>query len=422
MHPSQGSMHPDMATSRDVLSYDVRLIIPITREFLPHTCADWIHDPTLTNVNDSYYARFKLILEEYHIDFWNHVCVKMFSGLPLLFFRIFNDGVLEIEEEILEHGAKEWEDKIVGFFLYSIVKTQVEKKWNLKGQLDISLDGDMFYFGFHNLEDRDYVLDEGSFHMMGKLFIIRKWTREIEDSRGSIKNVPLWVKFHKVPKQLWNATGLSKIASTIGKPLFMDKNTEEKMMLSFARVCVEIDATKELPTTLQIRIRSSKIATVEFQYPLKPLICTECKMLGHATTKCKPTSPPLYKPRVVPRAEPDTNNVNKPSKWRHVKTIWRKKNSNSHVGVDQALNGNMQEMHARLCTVVETEDNLFESPPVLENQRYHMYEALVDTSEDDYTHVIDGEDSNEKEIESVFKDHIVPDITNTVEGISSQTI
>ncbi|KAF9591941.1 hypothetical protein IFM89_010299, partial [Coptis chinensis] len=189
------------------------------------------------------------------------------------------------------------------------------------------------------------------------------------------------------------------------------------------------------------RIRSSKVATVEFQYPWKPLICIECKMFGHATTKCKPTSSPPYKPRVVPKAEPDNNNVNKPSEWRHVKTIWRKKNSNSYVGVDQALKGNMQAMHAQVCgssskpangshgrpsttiistqdnkfaalandttavgvqpsaarlgdcvTVVETEDNLFDSPPVLENHRHHMYETLVDTSEDDYTYAIDDED------------------------------
>ncbi|KAF9595930.1 hypothetical protein IFM89_006211 [Coptis chinensis] len=196
---------------------------------------------------------------------------------------IFNDGVLEIEEEILEHGAKEWEDKVVGFFLdkklpYSIVKTQVEKKWSLKGQLDISLDGDRFYFGFHNVEDRDYVLDEGYFHMMGKLFIIRKWTREIEDSRGS--------------------------------------NFTES--LSFLRE--EMHA--------QVRGSSSKPAIINTQD-------NRFAALANDTTAVE-----------------------------------------------------VQPSVARLgdyVSVVETEDNLFESTPVLENQHHHMYEALVDTSEDDYT-------------------------------------
>ncbi|KAF5192427.1 hypothetical protein FRX31_017985 [Thalictrum thalictroides] len=74
-------------------------------------------------------------------------------------------------------GAKEWEHMIVGYFVdkklpYSLVKSIVEKRWKLEGQVEILLDGDLFYFNFNKPEDRDYVLDEGSFHMLGKLFII----------------------------------------------------------------------------------------------------------------------------------------------------------------------------------------------------------------------------------------------------------
>ncbi|KAF9613124.1 hypothetical protein IFM89_005603 [Coptis chinensis] len=71
--------------------------------------------------------------------------------------------------------------------------------------------------------------------------------------------------------------------------------------------------------------------------------------------------------------------------------------------------------------VVETKASLLESPPVLVNKHHHMCEAFVDTSEDEYPYAIDEEDSNEKEIESVFKDHFTSDTTNRVEGISSQS-
>ncbi|KAF5187792.1 hypothetical protein FRX31_022621, partial [Thalictrum thalictroides] len=112
------------------------------------------------------------------------------------------DGKLIIDEELLEEGAKEWEDKVVGFFLdkklpYTLVKAQIEKKWTLSGHLDMALDGDMFYFTFQNKEDREYVIEEGSFHMLGKLFVIRPWSRQVEEERGSICSVPIWVKMFK---------------------------------------------------------------------------------------------------------------------------------------------------------------------------------------------------------------------------------
>ncbi|KAF9619766.1 hypothetical protein IFM89_009239 [Coptis chinensis] len=50
----------------------------------------------------------------------------------------FSDDVLVIEEFILEEGVKEWEDRVVGFFLdkklpYTLVKENVKKRWKLLG-------------------------------------------------------------------------------------------------------------------------------------------------------------------------------------------------------------------------------------------------------------------------------------------------
>ncbi|KAF5180882.1 Rna exonuclease [Thalictrum thalictroides] len=175
-------------------------------------------------------------------------------------------------------GAKEWEDMIVGYFVdkklpYSLVKSIVEKRWKLEGQVEILLDGDLFYFNFKKPEDRDYVLDEGSFHMLGKLFIIRPWTRSVEEDRGQISSIPLWVNFYKVPKFLWNPKGLNLIASVVGKPICADKNTEVKKMLTFARICIEVDATKELPLSIPIKT-SSKSCIIDVEYVWKPLLCT----------------------------------------------------------------------------------------------------------------------------------------------------
>ncbi|KAF5204899.1 Rna exonuclease [Thalictrum thalictroides] len=226
---------------------------------------------------------------------WNTVLISkpLSAGKEELNFckPIFVDGVLQIDEETCVEGAKEWEDTLVGFFIdkklpFSVVKNLLEKKWQLAGQFEMLLDEDLFYFNFTSYEDRIKVLEEGSLHIMGKLFVVKPWTRQIEEDRGKIHAIPLWVNFYKVPKYLWNPKGLSLLASTIGEPQFSDKNTESKKMLSFARVCIEVKAEVELPHTIPIKAPNAKIHMVEVDYVWKPPICTSCKTFGHATERC----------------------------------------------------------------------------------------------------------------------------------------
>ncbi|KAF5198062.1 hypothetical protein FRX31_012351, partial [Thalictrum thalictroides] len=107
----------------------------------------------------------------------------------------FEGNCLMLDDEMLETGEKEWEHKVVGFFVdkklpFTVVKEIVQRRWKLKGEMDTVLDGDMYYFTFHNEEDKASVLDEGPFFMAGKLFIIQSWTRDIEENKGSVHSVP----------------------------------------------------------------------------------------------------------------------------------------------------------------------------------------------------------------------------------------
>ncbi|KAF5204129.1 hypothetical protein FRX31_006287 [Thalictrum thalictroides] len=80
----------------------------------------------------------------------------------------FKEGVLQLDEELIKEGAAEWEHKVVSFFLdkklpFTMVKSVVLKRWNLDGEVEIALDGDMFYFIFNSEQDRVNVIEEGSF-------------------------------------------------------------------------------------------------------------------------------------------------------------------------------------------------------------------------------------------------------------------
>ena len=49
-----------------------------------------------------------------------------------------------------------------------------------------------------------------------------------------------------IPVELWTEEGLSYLASAVGEPLYADSSTELKRRLSFARICVLIDASRPL--------------------------------------------------------------------------------------------------------------------------------------------------------------------------------
>ncbi|KAL5718016.1 hypothetical protein ACHQM5_010961 [Ranunculus cassubicifolius] len=151
---------------------------------------------------------------------------------------------------------------------------------------------EIYYFTFNNFEDRKKALDLGNFHISGKLFVIRPWSPEVESERGAIKTLPLWVKFLNVPKQVWNKKGLSRLASTIGKPMFMDKATEARSILSYARVCVEVEALKELPAMVKTKVSQTKTAEIAVEYSWKPLICTKCQVFGHSCNQQSPQITP----------------------------------------------------------------------------------------------------------------------------------
>ncbi|KAF5201897.1 Endonuclease/exonuclease/phosphatase [Thalictrum thalictroides] len=143
----------------------------------------------------------------------------------------FEGNCLMLYDEMLETGAKEWEHNVVGFFLdkklpFTVVKETVQRRWKLKGEMDTALDGDMYYFTFHNEEDNASVLDEGPFFMAGKLFISQSWTRDIEENKASVHNVPM-------------------------------------------------------------KTKSGRELEVQLEYPWKPLICTRCQVFGHTDNNCR---------------------------------------------------------------------------------------------------------------------------------------
>ena len=69
-----------------------------------------------------------------------------------------------------------------------------------------------------------------------------------------MRKLPIWIHLGNMPLELFTNRGLSYIASTIGNPIYMDHITARQERLAFAKVCVEIEASFEIPRTIEIVI------------------------------------------------------------------------------------------------------------------------------------------------------------------------
>ncbi|KAK3189458.1 hypothetical protein Dsin_029019 [Dipteronia sinensis] len=82
--------------------------------------------------------------------------------------------------------------------------------------------------------------------MAGRMIILKKWHSRFVLTKESYSKVPVWVKFLNIPHEYWTEEGLSYVAGAVGKPLYANSLTETMKRISYARICVKIDATSKL--------------------------------------------------------------------------------------------------------------------------------------------------------------------------------
>ncbi|GMP97031.1 hypothetical protein CsSME_00045439 [Camellia sinensis var. sinensis] len=139
-----------------------------------------------------------------------------------------------------------WEACLVGYFIdkrlpYTLIKNSAFNMWHNKGLLEVNMNDEGFtLFIFENKDCCKDILDGGPWYVGGFLLILKQWHRMMKLSKEGKKTIPVWVKFYNIPMEFWNGDGLSRIASAVGVPLFMDQLTSSGNIISFARVCVDI--------------------------------------------------------------------------------------------------------------------------------------------------------------------------------------
>ncbi|XXG82815.1 hypothetical protein AAC387_Pa10g0703 [Persea americana] len=114
-------------------------------------------------------------------------------------------------------------------------------------------------FQFHLYDVGQQILDEGPWFVYGKSLNLRRWAADISMCRDNLESIPIWVRLPNLNFYFRTTSALTKIATVIGNPIYMDCATATGTRYAFARVCVEVGIDAEFPTEMHMKYKEKTI-------------------------------------------------------------------------------------------------------------------------------------------------------------------
>lgn len=219
------------------------------------------------------------------------------SGLEDYPEFVVKDGVAEVEVpmSLMEEAVPLWNSFVVGYFMNDAphigsIHATVNRIWASplkKTKIDVQFIGKTtVLFRIEDAGIRNRILKRKFWHISDVPLMLGEWTPETARSPPDLSAMPLWVDMMNVPGYLYSKKGLSFLSRTTGKFIKLHPNTEHCVRLDVARVLVEVDLTKPLPTKINFKGRDGSDVVVSVTYPWLPPRCLSCSKWGHVEKDC----------------------------------------------------------------------------------------------------------------------------------------
>ncbi|XP_070021437.1 uncharacterized protein [Nicotiana sylvestris] len=164
--------------------------------------------------------------------------------------------VVKLDKEEVEKETIKWKNALIVYIIgeapgYNYMKQFVSHTWCNVTEPILYLHEEGYYIvKFENIEDLGEVLYGGPYSINRRPMIVKQWAPNFDISNEFLTEILLWVTFPKLPMNCWRYKSLSKMASAIGKPLFADQCTANQTRVSYARILIEVNVTKEIPSEI----------------------------------------------------------------------------------------------------------------------------------------------------------------------------
>ncbi|KAL2238097.1 UNVERIFIED_CONTAM: hypothetical protein Sindi_1001400 [Sesamum indicum] len=142
-------------------------------------------------------------------------------------------------------------------------------------------------FRFAREEDRQRILAGGPYFVYGRPLLLKHMPDCFEFKEDDISLTPVWATLPSLPLECWHPNALGKIGSRIGNPIIMDSLTMKMERISYARIMVEVDASKKLIDEVEFVMPNGITRKQSVVYEFTPKFCTACNRFGHLQETCQ---------------------------------------------------------------------------------------------------------------------------------------
>ncbi|KAL0361152.1 UNVERIFIED_CONTAM: hypothetical protein Sradi_3799700 [Sesamum radiatum] len=142
-------------------------------------------------------------------------------------------------------------------------------------------DNGWLMFRFARDEDRQHTLAGGPYFIYGHPLILKSMPNCFEFEDDDINLTPIWATLPSLPLECWHPNALGKIGSRLGTPIAMDLLTRTMERVSYARILVEVDASKPLVDHVEFVLPNGVTRNQLVVYEFTPKFCTDCNRFGH---------------------------------------------------------------------------------------------------------------------------------------------
>lgn len=202
------------------------------------------------------------------------------------------DGMILISQEEVRNISKKWECCLSGYIpglnphLPSLMEFLIWR-WDITGSLDLIARGkSSFLLWFSEKEERDRVLKKKVYSVSGHPFLLKEWSPGDPGDDLVLDEIPVGIQIRGFPVHLWDGDIFAKIATALGKPISVDRQTKEAIRLEYARLCVAMSPLSAFPDELKLKVSNGDVIPIAIKYEWRPNICTHCKHFGHDDEVC----------------------------------------------------------------------------------------------------------------------------------------
>ncbi|PWA64391.1 zinc knuckle CX2CX4HX4C [Artemisia annua] len=221
---------------------------------------------------------------------------------PLVAEPVFEGVNISIPRKVVEKVSSRLEHTLYGYFMgkrmaFPVVEYYARNNWAKYGLKRIMMNSKgFFFFKFDALAGVEAVLEGGPWMIRKSPIILKKWSMDTCLRKEELTSIPVWVKLHDVPLQVFEEDGISLIATFIGKHVMLDSFTtsmckESWGRSSFARCLIEVNSNTDLKEVVTIGFPSLSgedftKETIRVEYEWRPPRCDICKIFGHTNDQC----------------------------------------------------------------------------------------------------------------------------------------